>query len=234
MPGISGKVIQRYLEDDNRIGVVEFHGKRRTVYLNLVPDTRVGDYVRFLAGFAIERIDAREAETGQNRAGGDQEAADADLERYYAYRLLGGLDAQQLRAILPLADEQRFAAGQIIFHSGEKSLFLHLIVSGDVALQDVQGDQQITIQTLHAGDAMGWSALTPSPETHFQARALSPVCTIAFAGARVREACDRDPALGYALLKRLLDLLTERVDAMRRQLGGVANSGAKMLQAVLA
>jgi len=221
MAGISGKVTKEYEEDDNRIGVVEFEGKQRTVYLNLVPDARVGDHVRFLAGFAIERIDATEAEAGQKRNDGGHEGAEPDLERYYAYRLLGGLNAQQLRKILPLADEQRFAAGEIIFRCGEKSSFLHLIVSGDVILEDVQGNQEhIPIQTLYAGDAMGWSAVSSLPQTHFQARALSPVCTIAFAGAHVREACDRDPAMGYALMKRLLELLTERVDAMRHQLGG--------------
>jgi CRP-like cAMP-binding protein len=221
MPGISGKLIKQYEEDDNRIGVVEFEGKRRTVYLNLIPDARVGDNVRFLAGFAIERGDSANAEAGQKRIDEGYQAEDADLERYYAYRLLGGLDAQQLRTILPLADEQRFAAGQIIFRCDEKSSFLHLIVSGDVVLEDVQGNQgQTPIQTLHAGDAMGWSAVSSVPQTHFQARALSPVCTIAFAGAQIREACDHDPAMGYALMKRLLELLTERVDAMRHQLAG--------------
>jgi CRP/FNR family cyclic AMP-dependent transcriptional regulator len=219
MPGISGKVIKEYTEDDSRIGVVEFDGKRRTVYLNLVPDTRVGDYVRFLAGFAIERLEVTDTEPGQKRADQANEGADADLERYYMYRLLGGLDAQQLRKLLLFADEQRFPAGQIIFRCGEKSSSLHLIVSGEVILEEVQGIQgQTPIQTLHAGDAMGWSAVSSVPQTHFQARALSPVCTIAFAGTQVREACDRDPAMGYALMKRLLELLTERVDAMRHQL----------------
>jgi CRP/FNR family cyclic AMP-dependent transcriptional regulator len=215
---MSAKIVEQYVEGENRIGVVEFSGRRRTVYLNLVPNARVGDYVRFHAGFATELVTAADAQVGDEQFGNSHEGADHDLETYQAYRLLGGLDAEQLRKVVSLAQEQRFEAGQTIFHSGEKSSFLHLIVSGDVVLQQVKQDRQIAIQTLHAGDAMGWSALTSMAQTHFQARALSPVCTIAFQGAQLREACDRDPPMGYVLMKRLLELLAERVDAMRQQL----------------
>jgi hypothetical protein len=34
----------------------------------------------------------------------------------------------------------------------------------------------------------------------------------------MRAACDRDPALGYALMKRLLEIVTERLDALRMKL----------------
>ncbi len=99
-----------------------------------------------------------------------------------------------------------------------KSSFLHLIVSGEVALEmDING-QAVRVQTLRAGEAMGWSALAADSLTHFQARALSPVSTVAFPGARIREACDQDPEMGYALMKRLLELVTERLDATRMQL----------------
>lgn len=65
---------------------------------------------------------------------------------------------------------------------------------------------------------MGWSALSADSHTHFQARALSPVTTVAFPSARIREACDRDPSMGFAVMKRLLDVVTERLDATRMQL----------------
>ena len=65
---------------------------------------------------------------------------------------------------------------------------------------------------------MGWSALSAESYTHFQARALSTVSTVAFSSERIREACDRDPEMGYALMKRLLELVTERLDSTRMQL----------------
>jgi CRP/FNR family transcriptional regulator, cyclic AMP receptor protein len=217
-----GKVLEEYNEGNNRIGLVEFGGKRRSIYLNLVPEAHTGDYVRFLAGFATERVNENDAPPVLEQPGGSEEDEDPapDLRTDKAYRLLSELDPQQLRKLIPLAQDKRFAAGQIIFHAGENSLFLHLIVSGDVALEELTGDRPVHVQTLHAGDAMGWSALMAAARTHFQARALSRVSTIAFPSDQIRAACDRDPAMGYQLMKRLMELVTERLDAVRMKLAG--------------
>ncbi len=140
------------------------------------------------------------------------------LKMIQTYRVLRELEPDQLRKLLTIAEDRQFNAGEVIFREGDKSLFFYLIVSGEVDLEDVSGSRPVGVQTLEAGDAMGWSSLTENSRTHFQSRALSPVSTIAFPGARIREACDRDPAMGYALTKRLLDLVTERLDATRMRL----------------
>jgi len=142
------------------------------------------------------------------------------LKMAQTYRVLSELDPRQLRKLLPIAEDQQFASGQVIFREGDKSSFFHLIVSGDVALEETAGPKPVRVQTLHPGEAMGWSALAADSRTHFQARALSPVSTIAFSSPRIREACDLDPEMGYALMKRLLDVVTERLDATRMQLAG--------------
>jgi len=215
---LPGKILESYNEGNNRIGLVQFGGKRRAIYLNLVPEAQVGDYVRFRAGFATERVNAEESSSHEQAGKSSCEDKGPDPRTNQAYRFLSELDSQQLRKLLPIAQDKQFASGEIIFHSGDRSLFLHLIVSGDVALEDVADGQPVHIQTLHAGDGMGWSALTPGAKTHFQTRALSSVSTVAFAGDQLRAACESDPALGYALTKRLLELLTERLDAVRMKL----------------
>ncbi len=214
---LKGRILEEHIEGDSRIGLVEFDGKRRAVYLNLVPEARIGDYVLFHAGFATERVDVAEGQgaLGQSRVNKGHERGKPDIHTYQAHRLLSELDPQQLRKLLPLAQEKQFSAGQTIFEAGDKSLFLHLIVSGDVALEDLSVDRPGPVQTLHAGDAMGWSAIVAGALTHFQAVALSPVSTVAFPGDQLRAACDRDPAMGYALMKRLMELVTERLDAVR-------------------
>jgi CRP/FNR family cyclic AMP-dependent transcriptional regulator len=134
-----------------------------------------------------------------------------------AYRLLSELEPRQLRKLLPLAEERQFSPGEVIFKEGDRSAYLYLIVSGDVALELRTGSGTASIQKLQSGDAMGWSALTSDSTARFRARALSPVSTVAFPSDRIREACDRDPEMGYALMKRLFELLTERLDATRLQ-----------------
>ncbi len=55
---IPDKVIA--IEDD--MAVVELGGVTRRASLMLVPETKVGDYVLLHAGFAIQRLDEKEAQ----------------------------------------------------------------------------------------------------------------------------------------------------------------------------
>jgi hydrogenase maturation factor len=208
---MQGRIIEIRQDGANRIGLVEFEGKRRAVYLTLIPSASVGDEILFHAGFATECLRHAEAETASVQTA-------ANLETSGAYRLLNELDPGQLRKIIGIAQDRQYSTGDIIFPSGATSSFLHLIVSGDIALEAVTDDVKHEVQKLHAGDAMGWSAITGDKLTHFQARALAPVTTIALPGAALRAVCDADPALGYALMRRLVDLASERLDAMRLKL----------------
>ena len=208
---MQGRIIEIRQDGQNRIGVVEFEGKRRAIYLTLIPSASVGDEVLFHAGFATERIRHAPAETAPTQPAGNAEASGA-------YRLLNELDPAQLRKIIAIAHDRQYSRGDIIFPSGATSSFLHLIVSGDVALEAVTDGLKHEVQTLHAGDAMGWSAISGDTLTHFQARALASVTTVALPGAALRALCDADPALGYALMRRLVELASERLDAMRVKL----------------
>jgi CRP/FNR family transcriptional regulator, cyclic AMP receptor protein len=85
-------------------------------------------------------------------------------------------------------------------------------------LEVVSSGKRIIVQTLGRGEAMGWSALTGTAKTHFQARALSHTQTIAFDGIKLSVLFEYDKSLGYEIIKRLLALVTERLDHSRMQL----------------
>jgi CRP-like cAMP-binding protein len=224
-----GKILEEHSEGNNRLGLIEFgegsETRRRTIYLNLVPDAHTGDLVRFRAGFATERVKDETLQRVRKPSGpGRAEVVPAeplketDLETYKAYRLLSELDPGQLRKLILLAQDKQFAANEVIFHAGDQSLSLLLVVSGEVALEDVSGGKLVQVQTLSAGDAMGWSALAPGARTHFQARAVTHVAALAFPCDEINAAFEGDPAMGYAFLKRLLEVVTERLDALRIKL----------------
>jgi CRP/FNR family cyclic AMP-dependent transcriptional regulator len=214
-----GRIIEIHKEGANRIGLVEFDGKRRAVYLSLIPAALVGDDVLFHAGFATECIPNRGTRSAARQSAISLAATPKTrLETSGAYRLLNELDPPQLRKLIEIAQDRHFEEGDIIFRSGATSSFLHLIVSGDVALEAITDGPAQQVQTVHSGDAMGWSALSGNSLTHFQAHALSPVATVALPGAQLRALCDADPVLGYALMKRLVDLAAERLDAIRAKL----------------
>ncbi len=52
--------------DNNQMGRAETLGVSRIISLRLVPDARIGDYLLVHAGFAIEKINAEEAEENMN------------------------------------------------------------------------------------------------------------------------------------------------------------------------
>ncbi|MGA8593303.1 MAG: cyclic nucleotide-binding domain-containing protein [Bryobacteraceae bacterium] len=140
-----------------------------------------------------------------------------ELERAAeAYPLLANLPPEHLGKLFEAAEHREFEQDQIIFGEGAKSEYLFLIASGRIALEFTAA-QRIVVQTLGPGDAMGWSALTKTARTHFQARTLSVVRAIAFDGAKLSVAFEYDHSLGYEMMKRLLAMVTERLDHTRMQ-----------------
>lgn len=58
---IPGKILDCKEHAGMRAGRVQFGGIVREVRLDFVPDAAVGDYVMVHVGFAISRVDAKEA-----------------------------------------------------------------------------------------------------------------------------------------------------------------------------
>ena len=216
---LTGVIVNEFGAGAERIALVEFNGRRRPIYLSLVPDANVGDFVQFHAGFATECIAASESRyiAEENRAHSEFKPEPDTLQ---AYRLLNGLEPAQLRKLLPLAEEKQYSTGDVIFNSGEQSVYLHLITEGDVLLEEDTNPVPLPVHTLHAGDAMGWSSLTEGGKTHFEALALTHVSTVAWPGSQLRTLCALDPVLGYALMNRLVEMVAERLDTLRAKLAG--------------
>ncbi len=81
------------------------------------------------------------------------------------------------------------------------------------------------IETIEAGEVIGWSWLFPPYRWHFDARALAPVRATRFDGACLRGKCEADPALGYDLMSRFAQVLIERLQWTRLRLLDVYGDG---------
>ena len=125
---------------------------------------------------------------------------------------------QHMDKLAELAQNAQFERDQIIFRERDASSFFYLIVSGKVALEVTALGRTLRVQTISDGEALGWSSVLPSEGKYFQARAMGAVKALVFDGARLREACEQDCALGYAFMERLLWLVATRLQATRVQL----------------
>jgi len=117
-----------------------------------------------------------------------------------------------------LATRVRFDRDQIIFREGDECSDFYLIVSGLVALEIAAPGHTFRIQTLAAGDELGWSALLMGRGKHFQARGLERVEALALDGGDLLACCKRDPQFGFVFMHRLLGVVAERLQATRLQL----------------
>ncbi len=132
--------------------------------------------------------------------------------------LFGDLADDDLELIAGCGENVVFEPGQYVFREGDASTHFHLIRDGDVRLEIRAPQGPITIQTLHAGDVLGWSWLVPPHTKRFDARVIAETRAVAMDGVCLRAKCDEDPKLGYELLGRFAQIIGERLQATRLQI----------------
>ncbi len=129
-----------------------------------------------------------------------------------------GLEPAQVEKLAALATRVRFEPDEVIFREGDERYEFYLILSGLVALEIApQGSDPFRVDTLSSGDELGWSSVLMDKGKLFQARALQPTAALRFAGSDLRAMCEKDTAFGYALMLRLLAVVSERLQATRLQ-----------------
>lgn len=139
-----------------------------------------------------------------------------DLE---GFAVLHRLAAAQRAKVASTARAVTFRARQRIFDEGEPADGCWLIRHGRVALDTAApGRGVLIVQTLGAGDVLGWSWLVPPRRWQFGAVALDDVHAVQLDTDRLLALADADPALGYALALGLFDAVVARLQNTRARL----------------
>ena len=131
---------------------------------------------------------------------------------------LQGMKSDHVGKMADLAQEVHIAKDQMIFRQGDESGLFYLILSGKVALEATAPGRILRVQTVGAGEELGWSSAMSEGGKYFQARVLEPVQALTFDGAKLRQACQEDPVFGYRFLQKLLQVVARRLQATRVQL----------------
>ena len=138
--------------------------------------------------------------------------------RVALHPFLAGMNHEQLVLLTDCAIPVHFEKGQIIFREGEMANRFYLIETGKVVLASSGGhDHPVLVDTIGAGDLLGWSWIFPPFIWHFDARAIEPTTAIFLYGI-LREYCEADPTLGYVLFKRMSEVMMRRLQAARVKL----------------
>ena len=137
-----------------------------------------------------------------------------------------GLGSVALETVAGCGRNVTFAAGRQLFREGDAADTFYVVRHGSVALETfVPPRGGMMIETIEAGEVIGWSWLFPPYRWHFDARALTDVRATSFDGACLRGKLDADAELGYDLMSRFAQVLIERLQWTRLRLLDVYGDG---------
>jgi CRP/FNR family transcriptional regulator, cyclic AMP receptor protein len=133
--------------------------------------------------------------------------------------MFAGMEPSHLELIAGCARNQRVEANTLLLREGDPAEVFFLIREGTVALEvNAPGSGPLLIETLQAGDVVGWSWLFAPYRWQLDGRTTEPCALVTFDGACLRGKADADHELGYQLMKRFASNLVDRLQATRMQL----------------
>jgi CRP/FNR family transcriptional regulator, cyclic AMP receptor protein len=135
------------------------------------------------------------------------------------FPVLARLSAGELARLSTAARTVRFGARERVFSEGQLAEGCWLIHDGRIALDVfIPGRGLVVVQTLGAGDVLGWSWLVPPYRWHFGASATEPTTATRLDTTELRALADVDPGFGYALSRMLFEIMLHRLQATRARL----------------
>jgi CRP/FNR family transcriptional regulator, cyclic AMP receptor protein len=136
-----------------------------------------------------------------------------------------GMAPELIDLLASCASVETFAADDYIFHEGHEAENFYLLASGRVNLELATiKNVPIIVETIEPLEALGWSWMFPPYRSKFSAYAIEPVEAIVFNAKCLRALARNNLALGYELLKRVSQVMQERLQTTRGQIIDLYNA----------
>lgn len=130
-----------------------------------------------------------------------------------------GLDHDAVALMTGCAINVHLHAGDFLFRQGDPADRFFVVRHGRVALElSAVGAPGFVLDTVDDGGVVGWSWLVPPHRWFTDARATTETSVISLDGLCLREKCDEDAALGYALFQRVAAVMYQRLRSARVRL----------------
>jgi len=130
-----------------------------------------------------------------------------------------GMRPEHLRMLASKGVRMRFDRDEPVLKEANVANRFYLIQEGKMALQaPIEEITPILIQTVGAGDELGWSWMFPEYYFHFDACAIEPTKAVGFLGPALLQQCVQDHDFGYELTIRMAEVLTKQLMATREKL----------------
>jgi CRP-like cAMP-binding protein len=135
--------------------------------------------------------------------------------------LFVGLPDRALTAIAALAEKKRYAPGEVIFSPEQASEWAFLLLQGSVRLTVHASSlpEPVTLASLETpGQTFGFSTVVGQGHHNSSAEAVTAVEAVAINGPRLLEYLEKDPEVGFVVMRRVARAVSRRLATLRRQL----------------
>jgi CRP-like cAMP-binding protein len=131
---------------------------------------------------------------------------------------LAGVDPARVAGIRAAAKTRTLGPGEYLFREGDPADRFYQVRSGRVDLEVHAPTGRLLVETVGGGDLVGWSWMIEPFRWFLDARVPVETTVTAYDAAALREACEADPVLGYALLRQVTAVMYARLQAARVRL----------------
>jgi CRP-like cAMP-binding protein len=130
--------------------------------------------------------------------------------------IFSGMPGEDIALIAGCSSNVRFEPGELLGREGAPADSFFFLRRGSVVLElFVPHRGGVVLETIKAGNVVGWSWLVPPFRWTFDVRAVEPVLALAFDGSCLRGKCERDKRFGYELMLRFSQIPSKRLRATR-------------------
>jgi CRP-like cAMP-binding protein len=138
--------------------------------------------------------------------------------------LFRGLDDTKIESIADVSTNVEFAEGAFILEHGQEANDLYLITAGVVSLEITHDFKTSVLETLHSDEVLGLSWMNYPVRWMFDARAMKKVKALKIPASFLLNLCESDHKSGYIVMKNLVKIVTERLQASRMLLLDIYSS----------
>lgn len=132
---------------------------------------------------------------------------------------LSDLTRDALVKLVSIAEEQVVSRGTTLFCDMDPANRFYLLLQGEIDLCCELGSGEMRVMDkVNEGELFAWSALVEPYRYTATAIAASDCDLIAFDAARLRTMCRDDVDLGCQVLKKVVQVLSSRLESVRVQL----------------
>jgi cAMP-binding proteins - catabolite gene activator and regulatory subunit of cAMP-dependent protein kinases len=134
--------------------------------------------------------------------------------------LLADLTEEHQKIIANISSIRPFRENEEIFHEGDTSDCLYLVLDGRVALEiHIPNRGRSRILTVEPQEMLGWSGITDVvPRRTLTARGVCDGRLLCIDAPKLIQACEQDHDLGFVVMHHVANVIAGRLMATRMQL----------------